>query len=63
MPKIYKSKQAAQFLGLSAATLTSVKKKGEIAFVQLSTGRVGYLEEDLQTYLNAKRINAKNTAQ
>lgn len=55
MPKIYKSRQAAAVLGVSPATLMLIKKQGKIPFVQLSVGRVGYLETDLQAYLNANR--------
>ncbi len=55
MPKIYKSRQAAAVLGVSPATLMLIKKQGKIPFIQLSVGRVGYLETDLQAYLNANR--------
>lgn len=55
MPQIYKSKQAAQIIGVSPATLLTLKKQGKIAFIQLSAGRVGYLEADLKAYLEANR--------
>jgi predicted site-specific integrase-resolvase len=55
MPQIYKSKQAAEIIGVSTATLLTLKKHGKIAFVQLSVGRIGYLETDLQTYLAQNR--------
>lgn len=58
MPKIYKTKQAAQLLGLSKCTLLTLRKQGKLAFVQISKGRIGYLESDLQAYLNANRTPA-----
>lgn len=60
MPKIYKSQQAAQIIGVSKATLLTLKKDGKIAFIQLSKGRVGYLETDLQAYLNQNRHAQSN---
>jgi predicted site-specific integrase-resolvase len=59
MPQIYKSKQAAEIIGVSTATLLTLKKHGKIAFVQLSVGRIGYLETDLQTYLAQNRHTSK----
>jgi Helix-turn-helix domain len=62
MPQIYKSKQAAQIIGVSPATLLTLKKHGKIAFIQLSKGRIGYTETDLQAYLNANRISQQLTS-
>jgi predicted site-specific integrase-resolvase len=55
MPQIYKSKQAAEFIGLSTATLLTLKKHGKIAFIQLSAGRVGYTETDLKAFIESNR--------
>jgi predicted site-specific integrase-resolvase len=55
MPQIYKSKQAAEIIGVSTATLLTLKKQGKIAFIQLSKGRVGYSDTDLKTYLSQNR--------
>lgn len=56
MQQIYKSKQAAQIIGVSTATLLTLKKHGKIAFIQLSAGRVGYLESDLQSFIQSHRF-------
>ena len=55
MPQIYKSKQASNLIGLSVSTLNKLRKQGVITFIQLSKGRVGYLEADLTAYLDAQR--------
>lgn len=62
MPTIYRIKEATKFLGISKATLLTLKKEGKIAFVQLSKGRIGYLEADLQAYLNRNRQTQGGTA-
>lgn len=55
MPQIYKSKQAAQIIGVCPATLLTLKKNGKIAFIQLSKGRVGYTDDDLKAFLESNR--------
>lgn len=64
MPKIIKDKQAVELLGVSRSTLLVLRKQGKIPYIQISTQRIGYLESDLQAYLNANRISQQqNTAQ
>jgi predicted site-specific integrase-resolvase len=60
MPQIYKSKQAAEIIGVSTATLLTLKKHGKIAFVQLSVGRIGYLETDIDAYLQSQRVEVQS---
>jgi predicted site-specific integrase-resolvase len=55
MPQIYKSKQAAQIIGVCPATLLTLKKNGKIAFIQLSKGRVGYTDDDLKAFVESNR--------
>lgn len=60
MPKIIKDKQAVELLGVSRSTLLVLRKQGKIPYIQISAQRIGYLESDLQAYLNANRVAVGN---
>lgn len=62
MPKIIKDKQAVELLGVSRSTLLVLRKQGKIPYIQISAQRIGYLESDLQAYLNANRVSQQQNA-
>lgn len=61
MGKPYNEKEAAYFLGLKRQTLSNWRHLGKgPAYLKLSPGprgRVVYCVEDLEAYMNARRIN------
>lgn len=60
MPKIIKDKQAVELLGVSRSTLLVLRKQGKIPYIQISAQRIGYLESDLQAYLQSRRVVGAN---
>jgi predicted site-specific integrase-resolvase len=51
-PRGMREATAAEYLGLSVSSLRTVVKAGGFKAVQLTPGRVVYLREDLDSYLD-----------
>jgi hypothetical protein len=52
-------REARTLLRLSRVTLLRMRQlpdKGGLPFVQLSSGRIGYLRSDVRSYLAARRV-------
>ena len=67
--KIFNTKEAAEYLGLSKSFLNKSRVSGHdshgIPYLQLTKGkkgRVGYLQEDLDNWIRSRRLetNTKN---
>lgn len=56
MHKVHSPKQAAIFLGLCLSSVNNLKKQGKIPFIQISKGRIGFLESDLIAYIESNRV-------
>lgn len=58
MPAVFRTPEAAKYLGMAVSTLTKTRVKGGPdcpPFVHLSSRSVGYLITDLDAWLSARR--------
>jgi predicted DNA-binding transcriptional regulator AlpA len=54
--KVLSNDEAARFLGLSPRTLPGMRRRGDgPPFIKLGTRRLGYLESDLQKWVESQR--------
>ena len=62
--QILTPKRAAQWLGLAESTLAKLRLSGAgPTYVKLGARRVGYLEDDLTTWVTAKRFSSTSQYQ
>jgi predicted DNA-binding transcriptional regulator AlpA len=54
--KVLSNDEAARFLGLSPRTLPGMRRRGDgPPFIKLGARRLGYLESDLQKWIDGRR--------
>lgn len=54
--KVLSNDEAARFLGLSPRTLPGMRRRGDgPPFIKLGARRLGYLESDLQKWVESQR--------
>jgi predicted DNA-binding transcriptional regulator AlpA len=54
--KVLSNDEAARFLGLSPRTLPGMRRRGDgPPFIRLGVRRLGYLESDLQKWVESQR--------
>lgn len=57
MIQIYSIQETANWLGINRMTLNAMRARGEFApEVRLSEGRVGFVESDLLSWLESRKV-------
>lgn len=59
--RVYSPSEACELIGISRRTLDVLRGRQEIAFVRLSTRRIGFLAEDLDRFLASRRVVSQAT--
>ena len=57
MFKVLNAHQASDMLGISKATLYRLTAQGHLKKVRISSRRVGWLSQDLETFIENRKLN------
>ena len=55
-PICYSTREAARALGVSQSSLRRLTKLGDLRYVRLSAGRVGYRHEELERFVKSREV-------